>query len=86
MGGSNRGDNAGSVLSDNQQVKDAAHPCSIELLEGQCIGLIKAFMEHRQRDIAASTRSRSDMGFRAPYVSFPCKGKTRHVVLTLKPS
>lgn len=43
--------------------KDAAHPCSIELLEGQCIGQIKAFMEHRQGDIAAAPRSRSDMGW-----------------------
>jgi len=46
-----------------KRAKDAAHPCSIELLEGQCIGQIKAFMEHRQGDIAASPRSRSDMGW-----------------------
>jgi nucleotide-binding universal stress UspA family protein len=38
-------------------------PCSVELLEGQYISQIKAFMEHRQGDIAASPRARSDLGW-----------------------
>lgn len=39
----------------------ANQPCSVELLEGQCVNQIKALMEHRQGDIAASLRPRSDI-------------------------
>ncbi|MGJ5620074.1 universal stress protein [Sulfitobacter sp. MF3-043] len=43
-----------------KETEIANHPCRAELLEGQCVNQIKAFMEHRQGDIAASLRPRSD--------------------------
>ncbi|SDZ34080.1 Nucleotide-binding universal stress protein, UspA family [Jannaschia faecimaris] len=38
-------------------------PCKIKLLEGECINQIKAFMELRRGDIAASPRSGGGMGW-----------------------
>ena len=46
-----------------KKLEAVGKPCSVELLEGQCINQIKAFMEDRQVDIAASTRPRSDTGW-----------------------
>ena len=41
----------------------AGQPCGVELLEGQCVNQIKAFMETRQSEIAASLRPHSDTGW-----------------------
>lgn len=42
----------------------ASQTCTVELLEGQCISQIKAFIENRQGDIAASPRFRSNSAWR----------------------
>lgn len=42
----------------------ANQTCTVELLEGQCISQIKAFIENRQGDIAASPRSGSNSAWR----------------------
>lgn len=47
------------LLTKGSDVAD--QPCSVELLEGQCVNQIKAFMARRQDDIAASLRPRSDL-------------------------
>lgn len=46
-----------------RELEGAGQPCSVVLLEGQCVTQVRAFLEHRQGDIAASPRSRGDTGW-----------------------
>ena len=41
-----------------ERSENTNQPCSVALLEGQCVSQIKAFMEQRRGDIAASLRCR----------------------------